>query len=686
MAEKRHEPYVPADTTLPELTFKAVFLGVLMAVVLGAANAYLGLKAGLTISATFPAAVVAIAVFRLPFMRGNILEQNIARTSASVGEALVAGAIFTIPAFLIARVDGQPVWAEFDYWSSTWIMLVGGVLGVLFVILLRRTLVEDADLPFPESEACAELVKAGQKGASGAQFVFGAIGVSALLELFKNSRGIEIIAWTKEWFVTFPSSLVTHGSSDEPLGQVTHAGGAYLASPAASPALIAVGYIIGPRLAAVAFSGGAFAWLFLIPLLLFIDPDLAQRVGVADGATLADSMWRNYVRPIAVGAMLVGAVHTLIGLRASLTQAFVRVVQDFRKSGRGDEKQEDESRLEVDISLKWITIGVVVTIIPMTALYWYFTHSIAGAAVAALVMAITGFLFAAVGGYLVGLIGGSNQPISGLALSTLIIAALLMVMFGVTGAGGVAAVLGVAAVVCCASSMAGDMIQDLKVGHLLGGTPWRMEVAEMISTVLVAFVLVWPMVFLHAGVPGGIGGENLAAPQAGLMAQLATGIVGGNMPWALIGIGIAFGISLVLIKSPSPMLIAVGMYLHFDTTAAIFVGGVLAWVIDLIRRRRQFSEEETLVSENTGTLIASGLIGGEALMAVVLAAFYFILPPDPPGGVSSVATAWLGIDPSTFLQSWGGWLALLVFAICAWALVRVPLKKTGGTVGVAVDL
>jgi putative OPT family oligopeptide transporter len=676
--ESRHVPYISADADLPELTAKALVLGILMAVVLGAANAYLGLKAGLTISATFPAAVVAIAAFRLPFFRGNVLEQNIARTTASVGEALVAGAIFTIPAFLIARVGGEPVWGEFDYWSSTWIMLVGGVLGVLFVILLRRTLVEDAELPFPESAACAELVKAGQKGESGAKYVFGAIGLSAFLELFKNSRGIEVIAGYKEWFLRFPRSLVSHGSPEAPLGQVMHGGGAFLASPAASPALIAVGYIIGPRLAAVAFSGGAFGWLFLVPLLLFLDPDLAGRAGGAEGLELADSVWRNYVRPIAVGAMLVGAVHTLVGLRQSLGQAFVRVARDFRKKSIIESAEEAGSRLEVDVSLKWITLGVVVTAVPMTLLYWYFTHSLSGAIVAAVIMIITGFLFAAVGGYLVGLIGGSNQPISGLALSTLIIAALLMVAIGVKGAGGVAAVLGVAAVVCCASAMAGDMIQDLKVGHLLGGTPWRMEVAEMISTVLVAFVLVWPMVFLHAGVPGGIGGEQLAAPQAGLMAQLATGIVGGNMPWALILIGIAFGLSLVLIRSPSPMLIAVGMYLHLDTTAAIFLGGVLAWIVELIRKRRRYAEADHLASGNRGVLIASGLIAGEALMAVALAALYFLLPPDPPGGISSIATSWLGFDATGVLAGIGGWLALALFAIVAWALIRVPLAAGRG--------
>jgi putative OPT family oligopeptide transporter len=670
------KPYVPAESSLPELTWKALILGILMAVVLGAANAYLGLKAGLTISATFPAAVVAIAAFRLPFFRGNVLEQNIARTAASVGEALVAGAIFTLPAFLIARVGGEPLWEEFDYWSSTWIMLVGGVLGVLFVILLRRTLVEDADLPFPESAACAELVKAGQKGESGARFVFGAIGVSALLEFFKNSRGVEVISGYKEWFLGFPGSLVSHGAPEAPLGKVAHGGGAFLATPAASPALMAVGYIIGPRLAAVAFSGAAFGWLFLVPLLLFMDPDISVRAGGVGGLELADSVWRNYVRPIAVGAMLVGAVHTLVGLRGSLAQAFGRVIADFRKKSFIESEQEVGSRLEIDVSLKWITIGVLITIVPMTALYWYFTQSVVGALVAALVMSITGFLFAAVGGYLVGLIGGSNQPISGLALSTLIVAALLMVGFGITGPGGVAAVLGVAAVVCCVSAMAGDMIQDLKVGHLLGGTPWRMEIAEMISTVLVAFVLVWPMVFLHQGVPGGIGGEQLAAPQAGLMAQLATGIVGGDMPWALILIGIAFGISLVLIDSPSPMLIAVGMYLHFDTTAAIFVGGVLAWVVERIRRRRQYEEAESLASQNRGTLVASGLIAGEALMAVVLAALYFALPPDPPGGISSIASAWLGLDPSGIASAVGGWLAAGLFVVVAWMLIRLPLDRS----------
>ncbi|MFQ5877852.1 MAG: OPT family oligopeptide transporter [Acidobacteriota bacterium] len=675
MDPRPFQPYVPEDARLPELTVKALLLGLVMAAILGAANAYLGLKAGLTVSATFPAAVVAIAAFRLPFFKGSVLEQNLARTTASVGEALVAGAIFTLPAFLIARVDGRPIWSELSYWTSTWIMLVGGLMGVLFVILLRRTLVEDAGLPFPESAACTELVKAGQHGESGARYVFGAIGLSALLEIFKNSRGIEWMRYSVERFLPFPRSLVTHGSSEAPMGQVAHTGGALFTSPAASPALMAVGYIIGPRLSAVTFSGGLFGWLFLVPLLLFLDPDLARRAGTGDGATLADSVWRNYVRPMAVGAMLVGSVHTLITLRGSLGQAFRRVMQDFRRKAFIEPTREAGSRLEIDISLRWITLGVLVLVAPTTVLYWAFTRDVGGALIAAIVMIVTGFLFAAVGGYLVGLIGGSNQPISGLALSTLVVAALLMVAIGVKGAGGVAAVLGVAAVVCCASSMAGDMIQDLKVGHLLGGTPWRMEIAEIVSTLLVSFVLVWPMMALHRGVPGGIGGEHLSAPQAGLMAQLAVGIVGGSMPWALIGIGIAFGVGLVLIGAPSPMLIAVGMYLPFDTTAAIFVGGVLAWAVGIARRRRGLPPEEALASENRGVLVASGLIAGEALMAVMLAALYPVLPPDPPGGISSLGSAWLGLHPDGFRERWGGLASLLVFAVVLWGLVRVPLRS-----------
>ncbi len=673
MKAEMETPYVPAETSLAEFTWKALVLGLLMAVVLGAANAYLGLKAGITISATFPAAVIAIAAFRLPFMRGTILEQNIARTTASVGEALVAGAIFTIPAFVMVEMDGRRLWQHFNYWETSIILLVGGVLGVLFVILLRRTLVLDAELPFPESYACYEIVRAGQKGASGANYVFGAMGVGALIEFLKNSSGMAIFRESVEAFVPFPTSVIHHfSSSREALGDIVHEGGLTLASPAASPALMGVGYIIGPRLAAINFCGGVFAWLVLIPLALFLNPELRTQLSLGGGpvpwSEISYSVWYNEIRPIAVGAMLVGSLYTLWGLRGSIWSAFHGA---FKSAGSQGEQTAAPSRLEQDINLRWIILSTIGLVVPITLVYYYFSHSLAGALIAALIMTVTGFLFAGVGGWLVGLVGGSNQPISGLALSTLIVAAVVMVAIGVVGLSGVAAVLAVAAVVCCATAMAGDMIQDLKVGHLIGGTPWKMEVAEIISTVAVSFVLVFPIIFLHEGnlASGGvgIGDVKLPAPQAGLMAQLAKGIVGGEMPWGLILIGMFFSLALILIRAPAPMLIAVGMYLPFETTFAIFIGGLIKLTADTALQRRTVTPEERIRFGNVGTLVASGFIAGEALTGVILAALVF-------AGVPSMTFLLTGREAFGFTETIGAWLAIVIFAIVAWGLIRLPLK------------
>lgn len=664
------KPYVPADVQMPELTVKAVVVGVVLAAVLGAANAYLGLKAGLTVSATFPAAVLALAIFRIPRFRGTILEQNLARTTASVGEALVAGAIFTLPAFVIARVDGEPLWRHFNYWESSAILLVGGLLGVLFVILLRRTLVVDADLPFPEAFATYEIVRTGQKGESGAKYVFGALGLGALIEMFKNSSGIPIFKEAVETFIRFPASTIRHFNPDrEPLGAVTHTGGIAVASPAASPALLGVGYIIGPRLAAINFCGGLLAWGVLIPLGLFLNPNLQAELSTAANPVvpwedLAYTVWYNQVRPLAVGAMLVGSLYTLWGLRGSIFSAFRGA---FGKAEGG----EAPNRLEKDINLRWILGLTVVIILPITGLYYYFTQNLLGALIAALIMTVTGFLFAGVGGWLVGLVGGSNQPISGLALSTLIVAALVMLAIGVSGSPGVAAVLAVAAVVCCATSMSGDMIQDLKVGQLIGGTPWRMEIAEVIGTVVVSFVLIFPIIWLHEADIArgglGIGGEDLAAPQAGLMAQLATGIVGGEMAWGLILIGALFAVALILIKAPAPMLIAVGMYLPLDTTFAIFIGGLIRALADRYIARRTADPEAQARAENRGTLVASGFVAGEALAGVLFAILALTLGADATLG------GWIpGLEG--FTETFGGWASILIFLVVGWFLVKVPLS------------
>jgi len=667
--------FVPPEESLPELTAKALLLGVVVAALLGAANAYLGFKAGQTVSATFPAAVLAIAAFRLPFFRGSVLEQNTMRTAASVGEALAAGAIFTVPAFVMVNVGGQRLWTSFSYWETSLILLVGGLLGILFIVLLRRTLAVDAGLPFPESRACAEIVKTGQRGDTGARYVFGAMGLGMLVQVFKDPAGIRLFQESVQFVKELPASVVHHmDSSRTPLGDVVHRGALVAATPAISPALIGVGYIIGFELSAINFAGGVLAWLVLVPLALFLNPDLPQHLAGAHGAPpLTDvvfSVWYNQIRPIAVGAMLVGAARTMWGMRSSIGEAFGGA---FRRGSAAEPR-----RTEKDLPSRAVLAGIVALALPVFLIYYHFSRSVVGAAVAAVVMLVTGFLFSAVGGYLVGLVGGSNQPVSGLALSTLIVAALLMVGFGVTGLAGVGAVLGVAAVVCCACCVSGSLIQDLKVGQILGGTPWKMEVAEIVATVVTSFVLVFPIVILHEGNIRqggiGIGDPALPAPQAGLMAQMAQGIVGGEMPWALILFGMAFALALVLIKSPSPMLVAVGMYLPPATTGAIFLGGCLKAVVDWRAKRAGLAGEAATLVESTGTLVASGLIAGESLTGVVLAGLVLVSE-----SFTSVGGA-LGLPPMAWVDGpSGAWLALVPFAALAWLLVRVPLGHASRT-------
>jgi putative OPT family oligopeptide transporter len=653
------------------MTLKAIGLGLFLALVFGAANAYLGMKAGQTIAATIPAAVIAIALFRLPAFRGGILEQNITRTAASVGEALVAGAIFTIPAFMMVEMNGTKLWADLraHYWQSMLILLVGGLLGIFFIVVLRRPLCVESDLPFPESIASAEVVKAGEKGSDAPKYVFGAMGFAALLEILKTDKGLQIFREYVEGFLAFPRSVVHHFNfAKQPIGDVTHYGGIYWTTPNLSPALMGIGYIIGPELSAINASGGVIAWWILIPLLLFFDPDLPHRLGGPQKAgwdVTSYTVWFNIVRPIAVGTMLVGACNTMFSMRASIWQSLKGA---FGASAAAAHERAARDRTQQDIPTRYLAIGTVVLTVAITAIYYYFTVSWIAAIMAALIMSITGFLLSAVGGYLVGLVGSSNQPLSGLVLSALVLSALVMLAIGAKGAPGVAAVLGVASVVSAACSVSGSLIQDLKAGQILGGTPWKMQVVEIISVVMLSLFLMWPIVWLHEAnlATGGIGGRALPAPQAGLMAQLAKGIVGGEMAWGLIGIGAAFGIALILCGARSPMLVAVGMYLPFDTVAAIFAGGVLKWTLDRLAAR--YSIERKRRIEEKGTLLASGLIAGEAIVGILLAVTFL-------SGISSFTRLLTGGDELSFFPAWGGWLSLIGFAAVAWVLIRIPLGR-----------
>jgi putative OPT family oligopeptide transporter len=658
--QKPFQPFVPVNMQMRELTLRALLIGLVMTLILGAANAYLGMKAGITIAATYPAAVIGMAVLRL--FKGSILEENIARTAGSIGESVAAGAIFTLPAFLIA--GAWPSFAPKDaYWKSTALMVVGSILGVLFVSLVRRVMVEDPELPFPESVVASEIHKAGRRGAEAAKFLFYNIGLGALIQFL---GAIQLFAVDRNFFI--PMGLL--GKSTVKLGAATKAlptGGIAVASgPSVSPAYIGVGYIIGPELASLNFAGGVLAWGLMVPLLIFfLGPQLQNFLpaGSTDESwlDLATRVWRYIVRPIAVGGMMVGAAFTLFRMRKGLFDGLKRAISDLKVTA-GQAKQV--SRNEQYMSSKTVFLLIAIMFALMIALYVYLSGQWMIGLVAALVMLVIAFFFATVSGYLVGMIGSTNNPISGLTLTTLIIAALLVVSLGVSGPGGVAVVLGIAAVACVSSAVAGELLQDFKVGYILGGTPRTIQITELIAVVVASSLMYWPLYVLQvANIKSGgtgFGDAKLSAPQAGLMATLAQGIVGHDMPWPLVVVGVMFGIVMIMVKVRSPMLVAVGMYLPINTTFAIFIGGMFRWITDTMRKKRGCNEAQQARVENVGILTASGLIAGEALLGLVIATFSYFDWPLPV----------IFAHPSYLF----GFAVILALGVL---LVRLPLANAG---------
>jgi len=673
--QKKFVPFVSSESTMAEFTFRALLIGLIMSVVLGAANAYLGLKAGMTIAATYPAAVIGMALLKI--MKGSVLEENIARTVGSIGESVAAGAIFTLPAFFIAGI-----WPEFytpgHYVTSTLILISGGILGIMFVALLRRVMVEDVELPFPESVAAAEIHKAGRSGGGGSKFLFGAMIGGAVIKALGEFKFFAV-AWEK--FVVFTKQTITGTSIN---GQ----GGLLLSSPGISPAYMGVGYIIGPKLGALNFSGGLIAWGLLTPIIYyFLGPNIdltswanylmsrdvtltfeAASAKVSEPAYQMGQIWRFIVKPIAIGGMLMGAGFTLFKMRKSLGAGIARAISDVKKAAGGT--NVITNRIERDIKFTWIIVGILaVAVATFCITFFIFETSFIVAFAAATILIILAFFFGAVSGYLVGIMGSSNNPISGLTLTALVVTALILVALGVNGNEGVAAVLGVAAIVCVSAAVAGEMLQDLKAGHILGGTPWKMQIGDIIGVVLAGCVMFGVLIILNQGdiaqgvkegYEGGFGSKNLSAPQASLMAMLSKGIVGGQMAWPLIIVGMLMGLGFILMQVKSPMLVSVGMYLPLETTFAIFLGGIVKGIVDMFSKKRNHNEAQIARVENTGVLLASGFIAGEALMGLIFALFYFLDIPmleifkNPPFAIS-----------------------IIVLIIIGFVLVRFPLKNAG---------
>jgi uncharacterized oligopeptide transporter (OPT) family protein len=658
-----------------ELTIRVLLFGILLAILLSAANAYLGLFAGMTVSAAIPAAVIALGVMRF-FRNSTIQECNLIGTCASAGESLAAGVIFTLPALLFLGF-----WDEFNYFWVAIIAGFGGLLGVLFTIPLRRSLIVEGDLKFPEGVATANVLQAGHKDAAGIWYIVKAAISGALFKVGANGIGF--------WPEVMQGAARVKGSI------------AYFGSNL-SPALLSVGYIVGLNIAVLIFLGGGANWLVTIPVVAYQDewpryqllnrnvpPDWEISVaeyGVIDpndpkawdadadeprawnvfvkefktadpnapqeeveevashnaeveaalaapveALTYAEQIWSKRTRYIGVGGMLLGGLWTIYHLRKSLLSGVTSGLKAYRNIREGSGGVD---RTEKDLPMQWIIFMIVGAVVPLFLVYQHFVQHIQISLVMAGVMLVTGFLFAAVAGYMAGLVGSSNNPISGVTISTVLVSSLMLVlMMGKAAENGPAAAVIIGAVVCCAAAIAGDVMQDLKCGRLVGTTPWKQQVMEMLGTISAALIIAPVLMLLHSayGFAGmkGAGDKALAAPQAGLMASVAKGVFQGGLPWNYFfaGMGLAAGIIaldqyLQARKYPfrTPVLaVAIGFYLPFQLSVPIFIGGLVSLAVKRYHNRRQSDAGEVEASDRRGLLMASGLITGEALMGILVA-------------------------------------------------------------------
>ena len=572
-----------------ELTPRALVLGVLLGAVMGVANVYLGLLAGMTVSASIPAAVISMGVLRGLFKDASVRENNIVQTVASAGESLAAGIIFTIPALIITGV-----WTDFDYWTTTLVAMTGGLFGVLFMIPLRKPMiVEDQELTYPEGVACAKVLTAGDgEGAkSGMGLIFGAMGVGALIKLFTDTFGAVAGVLQKGYF-----SLAT------------------------GPALLGVGFIVGPNIGTLVFLGGALSWLAIGPLLV--------EFGYQNAEVPSDA--KPHLRMVGVGAMVVGGLWSILMIRNGIRRGLQETLGGYRASMRGEARTSAE---ESDMPASWILLLLAATSVAVLGLYHHVTGAWAVSSLATVLMVVCSFFFVAVAAYIVGLVGSSNSPVSGMTICSVLFTSLFIWLFGFEGNTAILATLGVAGVVCCATCTSGDVCQDLKTGALVRATPRNQQWAEVLGVISAAFVMQPALMLLHQGY--GIvsdahlaperQGNALEAPQAQLFAGLMNGFFGeASLPWLMIAIGAGVGLAIILtdqlVLKPRGssfrlhvMPVAVGMYLPLLLTSSIFLGGLLAWLAG----RGARSSEARAAGHEKGILLASGLIAGEAIAGVL---------------------------------------------------------------------
>ena len=584
MSEKNEfKPFIPADKIMPEITVTSIIVGIILAVVFGAANAYLGLRVGMTISASIPAAVISMGIIRVILKRNSILENNMVQTVGSAGESLAAGAIFTIPALFMWASESELVKSP-SFWNITLIALFGGILGTLFMIPLRKALIveEHGVLPFPEGTACAEVLLAGEEGGEKSKVVFSGFGIAALYKFIAD--GIKLFPSSVSWNI---KPLRTGFGLD------------------VLPALAGVGYICGMKISSYLFAGGVLGWFVLIPIISFFGNNgIISPASTPISELGPDAIWSSYIRYIGAGAVAAGGILSLIKSFPLIIKTFTKAIKGFGKGSNNN-----ESRTERDIPMIFVLAGSLII-----ALAIWLVPSIPVNLLGALLIVIFGFFFATVSSRMVGLVGSSNNPISGMIIATLLVVTLVLKATGFNGYEGMASAISIGTIVCIISAMAGDTSQDLKTGYIVGATPVKQQIGELIGSVASAFAIAAIMFLLNKA--WGFGSAELPAPQATLMKLVVEGVMGGTLPWSLIlcGVGIAIVVEILGINV---LPFAVGLYLPIYLSFPIFVGGIVRYFIE--KKNSKKSEEIQKESSEKGILFCSGMIAGEGLVGMLLA-------------------------------------------------------------------
>lgn len=577
------KPYIPADKVTPEMTPTSIIMGLLLAVIFGAANAYLGLRVGMTVSASIPAAVISMAVIRVIMKKDSILESNMVQTIGSAGESLAAGAIFTMPALFLWAKEG--VMDTPSLVTITVIALFGGLLGVFFMVPLRSALIvqEHGVLPYPEGTACAEVLLAGEEGGASASSVFLGMGIGAAVKFIVDGIG------AVQSVVEFKLDALKTAFSAE-----------------VYPALVSVGYICGPRISAYMFAGGVIGWFVLIPAIVTFGSDIVMYPASVSVAELyatagAAGIWSNYIRYIGAGAVAAAGIISLIKTLPLIVKTFVDSIKSIKGAG-----STTNERTALDMDIRFVLGAIVVLIIAI-----WLVPAVPVSLLGAILIVIFGFFFSAVSSRMVGLVGSSNNPVSGMTIATILIATICLKVTGDTGAHGMTGAIAIGSIICIAACMAGDTSQDLKTGYILGATPKKQQIGEIIGTVAAALAIGGVMILLNSAY--GFGTDKLAAPQATMMKMIIEGVMNGNLPWALIFIGAFIAIAVEILGIGS-LPVAIGLYLPLELSATIMIGGLIRHFAD---KKFGSSKDEA----GKGVLFCSGLIAGEGIVGILLAIF-----------------------------------------------------------------